>query len=583
MSEAALNKVLILRLVLIIEAIALVVNAAAISRDYQDSWILEGLEIPFVVFVATYITYVFVETEIKWIIAFAVIFRVVIGLLPNLKYVWFQGVWPDQHSAYRLSQDIYDYGHIPSGMYYSDTPLMHLFFVIFSKETGISVLSSFKYCPTLMWSIYPLVIYMIVRSWGKTEKSPLLKYALIVSSIPVDAVTSYVVAGTSIGLLLSLLLLSEFMRLLQAKDRRDWVILVIFALALVSAHSYSATMLALALFAVLVSIRLAYRFLPENLVQLPLDHIFTTSMVIGLLSLTWLSHKAAYMLDLMVGFMNGYISRAMGAQVVLDQPVPLRFFELVGTDFMEGLKMILVWYGATLLVVFLMLIGLLLIVKRIREQSKPSLFLIAYVVSLMLFLIPGLALRISSGWSERITRLLAVMSPIFFSISLVYISKKIRKSAAFIVTILMVLATLQFYGYQPFVPSASVVNKELPADVPIGYRVEVNSMYQRYMIQYAERYIPQNSSLRIACDRVTLYQIMGLTSWNFSTSHRAWYYPLDKDAPKREYYHFLVHLPGKSGRFYEQAEIRTPRLILQVLYDSSIAYSNAESYVLIER
>jgi len=583
MSEVALNRFHILRLALVIEVIAIIVSAAAISRDFQDGWVLEGLEIPFAIFVTTYIIYVFVETEVRWIITFAVIFRVVIGLLPNLKYLWFQGIWPDQHSAYRLAQDIYDQNHIPTGMYYSDTPHMHLFFAIFSKETGIPLLSSFKYCPILMWSIYPLVMFVILKSCGETKKTSLLKYALIVSSIPVDDATSYIVSGSLIGVLMSLLLLSEFMRLLQTKDRRDWIILLIYAFALVSAHSYSATMLMIALFIVFAAMPLARRFLPKNLAQLQLKPLFATLMVLGLMNLVWLSHKAGYMLNLMIKFMRGYVSRVLGTKVLLGQPVPPRFFELMRTNFIEGSKVILVWYGATLLVIFLASIGLLLVAKKIREQSRSFVFLVAYVVSLSLLLILGLTLRIASGWSERIMRHLIVIFPIFCGISLVYVDKKLRKLAVFIIAILMVLATLQFYGCQPLVPSASVINKELPVDVPIGYRVVVNSIYQRDMIQFAERFIPQNRSLRIACDRVTQYQIMGLTSWNFSTSHLALYYPLDKSVLEREYYYFLIHLPGMSGRFYERAEIRTPGLILQVIYNSSILCSNGESYLLIER
>lgn len=583
MSRVALSRLHILRLALIIEMIVLFANAAAISRDYQDSWILEGLEIPFVAFVTTYIIYIFIETDIKWIIPFTVIFRVVIGVLPNLKYVWFQGVWPDQHSAYRLSQDIYDSNHIPTGMYYSDTPHMHLLFAILSKETGLSILLSFKYCPILMWSIYPLVVYMILKNCGKTNKTSLLKYALIFSSIPITASTSYVVSGSLIGLLISLLLLSEFMKLFRMKDRRDLIILAIFSFVLVSAHSYSATILIVMLFAVYVILRLLRGFLPNNLTPLQLKYLFETSLMIGLLNLAWLLHKAGYMLNLMVGFLHGYIGRALGAQVLLDQPVSPRLFELLRIDFVEGLKVILVWHGATLFVIFLALIGLLLVAKEIREQPKSFMFLIIYVISLLVFLILGLTLRISSGWAERIVRQLVVISPIFCSIPLVYINKKIRKFTVFIILILMVLATAQFYGCQPLVPSASLINKELPAGAPIGYRVEVNSIYQRDMIDYIERYTPQNKRVRIACDRVTHYQIMGLTSWNFSTSHLAWYYPLDKSVPERKYDYFLIHLPGKSGRFSEQVEIRIPSLILQVICNSSILYSNGESYVLKDR
>jgi len=325
-SEVALNRFHILRLALIIEVTAILVSAAAISIDFQDSWILEGLEIPFAILIATYVIYVFVETEIRWIIPFVAIFRVVFGLIPNLKYLWFQGVWPDQHTAYRLTQDIYDQNYVPSGMYYSDTPHMHLFFAIFSKETGIPILSSFKYCLILIWSIYPLVIYMMLKSCEMTKNSSLVKYALIVSSIPVEISTSYIVTGSSIGVLISLLILSEFMRLKQAKDRREWIILVIYAFTLVSAHSYSATMLTIILFAVFALMQLARRFLPKDLAHLQLKHWFMTSIIICLLNLAWLLHKATNMLNLMVGFMRGYVSRALGAELLLNEPVPPRFF-----------------------------------------------------------------------------------------------------------------------------------------------------------------------------------------------------------------------------------------------------------------
>jgi hypothetical protein len=41
----------VLRLVLLLSIIILLGNALVINRDYQDSWILEGLEIPFLLFV----------------------------------------------------------------------------------------------------------------------------------------------------------------------------------------------------------------------------------------------------------------------------------------------------------------------------------------------------------------------------------------------------------------------------------------------------------------------------------------------------------------------------------------------------
>jgi len=144
----------------------------------------------------------------------------------------------------------------------------------------------------------------------------------------------------------------------------------------------------------------------------------------------------------------------------------------------------------------------------------------------------------------------------------------------------MVLATIQLYGYQPLMPSASSISKDLPMDEPIGYRVWVNSAYQRNMITHTEKYVPQDTL--IACDAVTRNQIIGLTNHNFSSNHIAWYYPLDKTVPERNYNYFLIHRPGKSGAFNEKAEIRTGFLITESLYKSTynILYNNGESYML---
>jgi hypothetical protein len=57
---------------------------------------------------------------------------------------------------------------------------------------------------------------------------------------------------------------------------------------------------------------------------------------------------------------------------------------------------------------------------------------------------------------------------------------------------------------------------------------------------------------------------------------------LDESIPEKNYDYFLIHLPGRSGGFQEQAEIRTRSLILEVLSNSShnLIYTNGESFVL---
>jgi len=568
--------------------VVLLSASAATSRDYQDSWILEGLEIPYIVFISTYMIYVLTENKIKWIIPFALIFRSVIVLLPNLKYVWFQGVAIDEHSHYRLVQDIYFEGHIPqphisAGMLHSQDPLMHLSFSIYSVITGVPVLYSFKYWPIMAWFIYPLIIYLMMKNSGMKKKSS-LKYALVISSIPVKAGLSYVVVGTLYGALFSFLFLSQLIKVLQKRDRRDWIIATIYSIALVTAHFYSSTMLIITLLVTYLMILSLRKFAHKHFTQLQWRTFSSTFLLtIILVNLVWIFHKATYMLDYISKLIAPYITRIMGLKVIMRQPIPERFFELSFTNFMEGINVFIVFYGGDIFLLLLTLIGILVIAKTPRMRSKSLVFLCLYVISSGLFLIPILILGIGRGnWMDRIARSLLTISPIFSCISLSFFDKKIRntKLTIFIISTLMVLATIEVYGCQSLIPPASSISKDLPTDEPVTYVVDVNSVYQRRMVEHAERYIPQDTL--IACDKLTKHQILGLTNYNFYGSHIAWYYPLDKSNPEREYDYFLIHLPGKSGRFQERAETRTRSLISEAIHDSNVVYTNGESYILTE-
>ena len=149
--------------------------------------------------------------------------------------------------------------------------------------------------------------------------------------------------------------------------------------------------------------------------------------------------------------------------------------------------------------------------------------------------------------------------------------------AAVIFSLIILLATLQFYKCQPLIPPANVLKKNLPANEPIVYVTGVNSIYQRQMIEFVGNYVHGG----IACDLITREQLIGLTDFSFSAAFITGYYPLDKSQLEKRYDYFLVHLPGPSGPFNEQAEMRTRDLILGAIYNSSVIYTNCESYTLL--
>ena len=75
------------KIALFIFVAILLSNAIVISRDYQDSWVLEGVEISFTLFVMTYILAFFYEKKTLWMVTLAIVGRTTFLLIPNLKYV----------------------------------------------------------------------------------------------------------------------------------------------------------------------------------------------------------------------------------------------------------------------------------------------------------------------------------------------------------------------------------------------------------------------------------------------------------------------------------------------------------------
>jgi len=570
-----LNKSRILKLALVIEATVLLSAASALSRNYQDSWILEGLEIPFALFMVTYSIYFFTENKITWIITFAIICRSVLLLLPNLKYEWFQGVAIDSHRHYRLTQDIYNEGYVPSGNLYSDTPLMHLSFAIYSMITNVSVLHSFKYFSVSYWLIYPLMIYLVMKKSGLTENPSLSKYALFISSLPVKSeVGSYIVIGTLFGPLLSFLILLQFIKMSQQNSRLDWIIAIIYSIALVATHTYSSIMLMmvlLAIYAIILSPQGRRIFNFKKISYVPF-------MTIVLINCAWLSLKATNLLEMIIETEIPYMERLLGYEAVAGVAIPPRLFEL---GFTEALKVAIIFHGGDMLLMFLTLIGIVIAAKNFHTRSKSTfIFLSLYVTSLWLFLAVGLLVfNFGEQWYDRILRMTSTVSPIFASIPFFHMKKGIRntKLAIFLIG-LVILAPIQHYRCQPLVPPASAYSKDLPTDEPVVYINIVNSAYQIHMIKHSETYFPQGKL--IACDRVTRDQIFGLTNRTFPYSHLAWYYPLEMGATERRYDYFLIHLPGKSGVLLEKAEARTKSLIYDAMTHSNILYTNAESYIL---
>jgi len=567
-----------MRIILFAEVLILLCNAATISRDYQDSWILEGLEVPFVLFVITYISYFMVEKRFNWLIAFALIAQATFIMIPNLKYTWFQGMAIDQHLQYELASATYNQGHIIPGNVYSDTPLFALSLVINSEISGLPLLQVYKYFPLMLWFTYPIWIYIILRKFGL--ESSFLKYSLLISSIPVKPQTSYLVVGMLFGTVFVFIILIQLAKLAENKSRRDWIVILISTFALVAGHSVSSMMLSLALLVIPILSFMLYRLSHDTIFVAKVKPPFLGAMTIVVTSVAWLSLNAKEIFSEGVNFFIPYINKLLNipSSKLPGEFIAPRFFEV---SFVDQMKVFLVYNGGDLLLISFTLVGVLIIIKKLWLRKKRGLlFLSFYAISLMVILLFGAFLNLGYHWGDRVLRLASRVAPIFFGVSLFYIETKLRSKAVplLIIVLLAILGTAELYRCQPLIPAASSLGNQFPSDEPIVYVNLANTAYQRYMIAYAERYLPDGTT--IAADKATGHQIYGIANWNFSQNHKV-FYPLAWETSVAHDY-FLLHLPGVSGGFEEKVENRTRNVILSIIYDPNydIVYSNGESYIL---
>jgi len=557
-----------LKIALSIAIGVLLINSVAISRDFQDSWILEGLEVTFALFVITYAVTFFSEKKVSKMIALAVIGRFVLLLIPNLKYAWFQGIWIDQHSQYALANHVCNEGFIaPQGPFnfsvYSTTPLIHLTFAIFSIVLNIELVYSIKYLPVLLSPIYPLLTYTIMRKlkvpWGTTA----LKYALFVSSVPIGAY--YVVTGSSFGSLLLFVTLSSLITSIHGNDRRYRFLFIFFVCALAASHSSSSVLLSIFILTIYLLQKASFSRLKP---YVKTSAVLTTISVSG----AWLMFSARHTLEKIVGT---FFSGVGGQPTPGAEQVPSRFFELARVNMLEAIKSALPFYGGDIFVLLMSFAGLLILLKMWTQLDGASKFLTVLFGAVFSTIPIGLLLRVGGFRTLGFARLLF---PIFSAIFILHLGKRKAWMRAIILLPMILLATFQFYICQPLIPSANVLFADLPTNEPIVYVNLVNSVYQRQMINFAK----DHATGHFALDSVTKDQMLGLTDLDFVLEHIGWvhYYPLGKGDLERKYDCFLIHLPGISGGFGEKAEMRTRHVILEAIYDSSIVYTNGESYIL---
>jgi hypothetical protein len=565
-----MNKHQILRIGLIISVAILLGSAAAISRDYQDSWILEGLEIPFLLFIVFFVLTFFSEKKVSSLISLAILGRVVWLLIPNLKYVWFQGVAQDQHVQYGLASYLVNTGTIAtnvpftSGSYIA-TPLLQILLSVFSVVLGVSVVDSIKYVPILFSPIYPLLTYAIVKKMGSEQESNILKYALFLASIPISG-AGFLIGGITFGILLAFIVLFLLVAVIRTNDRRYSLLLPVFLIALAAAHSPTSIILT-----GLVLLTITLQRVPWLRQKF---HIRTSvALIFGSISLAWLGFPGYFNFDAIIrGF---FILLPEGATPGGDQ-VPSTFLQLIRVEPLAAGVTFLVFYGAIALFMVLTCVGLIIMLRKWKKLDGVSSLLVSILGLTLVTMMVGVFIQLGPF---RALSFVEILFPFLCAAAIFYLGKRRRWLRPLVLVSIILVATLSIYGCQPLIPSANIIFEGLPSSVPVGYRNNVNSIYQRLVVNFVLRY---GTTGVIACDEVTYNQMAYFVeNYSFTSSHVIHYWPIGTRQPQREYDMLIVHYPGKAGIMGETADVRSPDLISQIIANSSVVYTNGESYILL--
>ena len=562
---------LVSKILLAIAIIILIGTAYSMNRDYQDSWTLQGLEIPFAFFVLTFVFVFYFEKGVLRRVTLAVLGRTVYMLIPTVKYVWFTGPFVDQNVQQAMANYVVTNGHIMTSptvsQPYSLSPLIHLSLAMFSIVLDAPVESTMKYLPIFLSMLFPLLIYIIVKNMFPAE-STLIGYVVFISAIPISEV-QYVVSGSLFGILFVQFILAILVLIYVKKNRYFWPILLLSVIALAATHSVSS---------ILFTVFLLVLIFLKRFSRLGLSSFLSTKKVLILISIgfAWFMFQANNTLQTIVEIFT--VGIPTGSNPV-SQRIGTGSFSLLQVDPIAAATSFFVIYGADVFFLFLTFIGLLFML-RLRKKLTPISKFFGILCSIILLL--GVLGGVISAGGPRLLYVAELLFPIFSGVFVFNLLKKKTRVRKLIVgaVFFMILfsATIEFYGCQTLVPSANVLYKDLPSGVPLNNLGQVNSIYQRQMIIFSAKYIPE----KVAAVFPIINQIIGLTDTNFSLKVVT-YDPLDSNLKKPYYNFLLINVPGPAGDFAGNPDLslNIPGLVSNYISNQTIIYTNGESYVIV--
>jgi hypothetical protein len=576
-----------LLLIYIISIIILIFAILSNQRSYQDAWILQDIFIPAMIYILTFSVVAAMIDDVRILVIICASFLIILNTIPNLKYQLFYGTY-DSAGHYGFAKNLLSLGFVPTtGVYastYSDFPGMHIIIDSISLITSIDVNGSIKFFSSIIYGVIPLLVYLVTnRVFNKNIR----KNIIIVSSLPI--LMSYIITGTTLGALLFcfffyLLFLKNF---LKENNRKYSLILTFVGLGLLFSHAVTMISCILFLYIMLILMRIIKFVIKTSSYSISHRKVIGILIMLSVLLISWLMFKASFVFKILIESVEKVFTGS-----VTKTPIPQRFFEI---PLLEQLKILTLKYIKDAVILILSFAGLLVLLKRFKYKynylfNTFFLPLICLLGAILLFL----ALQFAIGFGEieyrRFIDYALLFSPFFAGIFMWHINGYFKTSfrkewlsrlfTALIIFLGISLSMIQIFPYQPLVPRANVLSKNLPENEYIAYFGMVNTIYQEKMIIFAERF--SSKDVNIASDIVTRWQIMGFASVAFSSKH-AWKNPLapDFNIKNEQRWLILLHYSGRSGPLAEKVEYRTREIIDNLRSTlGNIIYDNGESFII---
>ncbi len=345
-----------------------------LNIEYQDSWILDGILLQFIIVVLIFIFSIMCLSDIRYIGLLCSFFIVLLNLIPGLKYGYFLDTG-DSATHYMLVKHILEYGFPEKNGAYSNIPGFHILLAGYTLIANCSLNLTFKYLLPICSIFYPLMIYFTINQF---EVNYAIKKYTIISSV-FFIICNYIIYGTSFGSMILFLIIALFLKDTNSFSISILIILSIFSL--VTSHFVTSFLFPIFLLGPLFfSILFRFDSKYSKMDFLPFTRSKKLYPLIIVIFLVWLMYQANYVFDTAIE--NIYKQFILSSQC-FKEPLPAKSLQF---PLYHNVKYSYI-YSRDLVLLLNCIIGLFLIMSSIfynRCKSMKNLFNYLFLTSVVL-------------------------------------------------------------------------------------------------------------------------------------------------------------------------------------------------------